>query len=221
MSGLPTVRVWVVTLTVLTVFGAILLLSCTMADQRRADIIRVVAPSGGRAESRLPVLRVQSEDGFHPSPRYFQLDDDSTFGSPIHSGLVEPDSTEVAWMVPEELEVGEKYYWRVGIKDNGSMQWDTVVSFLGGPRLHAVPNPFCCKAAKIHKKVTIDGMVPPVRLRMVSLQGQTVFESGEVDESRYVWPVTNQRGQRVDAGKYTIHVDDLLGSHTLELLVAW
>lgn len=175
-------------------------------------------PKGGaRVREAKPTLRADLNDSGLYTVYYFQLDEDPAFASPTESGPVDPLDCEACWQVPFELTTGQPYYWRTGVSDADSMVWSAAAMFLGGPEMHAFPNPF--RAAEGHNAMTFSGLIAPARLRVATLNGITILDTGEINSDTYDWSVTNQSGQPVASGVYMVRIDDQTGSHDLNVMV--
>lgn len=89
--------------------------------------------------------------------------------------------------------------------------------FVGGPELHAYPNPL--RAESGHSVMTITGLVAPSRVRIATLSGETIFDAQEPANDTFAWPAINQSGEPVASGVYLVRVDDAGGQHQLSVMV--
>ena len=128
-----------------------------------------------------------------------------------------PLGREASWEVPFALTTGQTYYWRTGVADADSIIWSASASFVGGPEMHAYPNPF--RAIYGHNTMTFAGFMAPARLRVATLAGEMILDTGEIATDTYQWAVTNQSGEPVASGVYLVRIEDPSGSHDINVMV--
>lgn len=156
-----------------------------------------------------PTLVVTNMNADSGNVYFFELDDDSTFGELVSSGVVDQqDGDFTSWVVPVDLTAGAVYYWRVqanacGFNLLSSFDIAPAAPAPSAPVCYAYPNPFNPNSAT---PLTFTNVPSANSLTIMTVSGDIVRHWEDVTEE-IQWDGTNESGHQVSSGVYMWYTD--------------
>jgi len=162
--------------------------------------------NGDIVVSKRPFLEVSNLADI--SQYYFQLSDNSQFEFPVESDAIAKSSgLTTSWQVPDPLEHGQQYFWRVS--SDGSA-WTSALAFTVELNIHTYPNPF--RPSEGHSQIIFTNLPENADLTISTISGNIILRQGDIGPNDWAWDVTNESGTDLAPGVYLYNINFPSGS---------
>ncbi len=171
----------------------------------------VMSPTDGASTGTdQPLLTVANINTELTNTYFFELDDDTSFGNLLASGIVNQDEGEsTSWRVTTSLSMGLTYYWRVRVNNceySDDMQFTiSPMTSAPAPSTFAYPNPL---KLSTDSEIRFVNVPLGANLTIMTVSGDIVRELDNEGEVEVVWDGRNQSGNLVASGTYLWFVED-------------
>jgi hypothetical protein len=118
------------------------------------------------------------------------------------------------WQVPDPLENGGQYFWRVS---SDSSAWTSALAFTVQLNVHPYPNPF--RPSEGHSQIVFTNLPENADLTISTISGNIVLEQNDIGPDDWAWDVKNESGKDLVSGIYLYSISSAAGSTTGKVVV--